>query len=57
MPQKRAEEIVFLKDQGVTVIDQASGLDLDAFRQSVLAKVQEDYPDWQSYLERIDAVE
>jgi tripartite ATP-independent transporter DctP family solute receptor len=52
-----AEEIAFLKDQGVTVIDEASGLDLDAFRERVRAKVQEDYPGWQPYLERIDAIE
>ena len=52
-----AEEIAFLKEQGVTVIDASGELDLDAFRESVRAKVNEDYPNWADYLKRIDEIE
>ena len=55
--ESEAEEIAFLKEQGVTVIDEAAGLDLDAFRKGVRAQMQKDYPGWQPYLDRIDAIE
>ena len=52
-----ADEIAFLKEQGVTVIDESAGLKLDEFRQAVRAKVNEDYPGWADYLARIDEVQ
>lgn len=52
-----ADEIAFLKEQGVTVITEAEGLKLDEFRKSVRAKVDEDYPQWAEYLSRIDEIE
>jgi TRAP-type C4-dicarboxylate transport system substrate-binding protein len=55
--ESEAEEIAFLKEQGVTVIDEAAGLDLDAFREGVRVEMQKDYPGWQDYLDRINAIE
>ncbi|UOM35757.1 TRAP transporter substrate-binding protein [Acuticoccus sp. I52.16.1] len=52
-----ADEIAFLKEQGVTVIDESAGLKLDEFREAVRAKVNEDYPNWSDYLKRIDEVQ
>lgn len=52
-----ADEIAFLKEQGVTVIDESNGLKLDEFRTSVRAEVAKDYPQWTDYLTRIDEIE
>jgi len=52
-----ADELEFLKEQGVTVIDEAGGLKLDEFRESVRAEVNKDYPQWADYLKRIDEIQ
>lgn len=52
-----AEEIAFLKSQGVTVIDESNGLKLDEFRQAVRAEMAKDYPNWTPYLEQIDQIQ
>ena len=52
-----ADELAFLKEQGVTVIDESNGLKLDEFRESVRAEVNKDYPQWADYLKRIDEIE
>ncbi len=55
--ESAAKEVAFLKDQGVTVIDESNGLDLAAFRKAVRAAVAEDYPQWAAKLEALDAIE
>lgn len=52
-----ADELAFLKEQGVTVIDESNGLKLDEFRESVRAEVNKDYPQWAEYLKRIDEIQ
>lgn len=51
-----AEEIAFLKSKGATIIDTSNGLKLDQFRESVLKQVKADYPHWQDYLAKLDAI-
>lgn len=55
--ESEAQEIQFLKDQGMTVIDESNGLDMAAFRQAVRAAVAEDYPQWTATLEKLDAIQ
>ncbi|MGQ9369077.1 TRAP transporter substrate-binding protein [Azospirillum sp. ST 5-10] len=45
-----------LKGKGVTFVTPDSGLDLAAFKTSVLAQVAKDFPTWDSYIKQIDAV-
>lgn len=52
-----AGEIQVLKDNGVTIIDASSGLDLAAFREAVGKQILADYPNWAPYLEQLDAVQ
>ena len=51
-----AGEIQLLKDNGVTIIDASSGLDLDAFREAVGKQIRADYPNWGPYLTKIDEI-
>ena len=53
----QAGEIEFLKKNGVTVIDESSGLDLKAFRESVGKQIQADFPNWAPYLKRIAEIQ
>ncbi len=46
-----------LEGKGMTFISAAEGLDLDAFRESVAAAVNEDFPSWKPYVERISAID
>ena len=46
-----------LKGHGMTVVTEADGLDLEAFRTSVLNQIGTDFPDWSGYIEQIAAVE
>lgn len=52
-----AGEIQVLKDNGVTIIDASSGLDLPAFREAVGKQILADYPSWGPYLEQLNAVQ
>jgi tripartite ATP-independent transporter DctP family solute receptor len=45
-----------LEAKGMTFIEQKDGLDVEAFRKSVLAQINKDFPDWTSYIEQIRAV-
>jgi TRAP-type C4-dicarboxylate transport system substrate-binding protein len=45
-----------LRRRGMTVITEAEGLDIAAFRAPVLAQVQRDFPAWAPYIERIAAI-
>jgi tripartite ATP-independent transporter DctP family solute receptor len=46
-----------LKGNGMTIVTEADGLDLEAFRSSVLAQIKSDFPEYQPYIEQIAAVE
>jgi TRAP-type C4-dicarboxylate transport system substrate-binding protein len=48
-----AEEIATLKKNGVTIIDEKSGLDLKAFRESVGRQILKDYPTWAPYIAKL----
>jgi len=45
-----------LEAKGMTFIEQKDGLDVEAFRKSVLAQINKDFPDWTSYIEQIRGV-
>ena len=51
-----AGEIDILKKNGVTIIDEKSGLDLKAFREAVTKQILTDYPTWKDYFAKLDAV-
>src|SRR5262249_7760742 len=53
----QAGEIDFLKKNGVTIIDETSGLDLKAFRESVGKQVQTDFPNWAPYLTKLGEIQ
>lgn len=46
-----------LRDEGVTVIEPEDGLRNEEFRQAVLEKVAEDFPQWTDDIERIRAID
>ncbi|MGJ8570668.1 MAG: TRAP transporter substrate-binding protein [Hoeflea sp.] len=45
-----------LKSNGMTVVTEADGLDIDAFRVPVLDQIRTDFPDFAPYIEQIAAV-
>lgn len=45
-----------LKGKGVTFVTADNGLDLAAFKKSVMAQVSKDFPSWDSYIKQIEAV-
>ena len=45
-----------LKSKGMTFITEADGLQVGAFREGVIARVNADFPDWAPLMERIAAV-
>lgn len=51
-----ADEVATLKKNGVTIIDEKSGLDLKAFRDSVGKQIVTDYPTWAPYIARLKEV-
>lgn len=56
--EEEVDRIVpLLEEEGMTVIDEDSGLDLEAFRTAVAEQFEEDFPQWQDYIERIKEVE
>lgn len=46
-----------LEKEGITFIDESSGLKNDEFRAAVMKQVNIDYPDWGPFLKRIEAME
>ncbi|KUF11837.1 TRAP transporter substrate-binding protein [Pseudoponticoccus marisrubri] len=46
-----------LTEKGMTFITGDDGLELDAFREGVVAQVNEDFPSWAPYIEQIAAIE
>ena len=55
--QEEEALISTLEGEGMTFITEEDGLELDAFREGVQAKVDEDFPSWGPYIERIAAIE
>jgi TRAP-type C4-dicarboxylate transport system substrate-binding protein len=55
--ESQAELIATLEGHGMTFITEADGLDIDAFRAGVLAQVNQDFPTWPPYMERIGAID
>jgi len=49
--------IAELKDAGMTVVTEEDGLDIPAFREAVLAQINEDFPEFGPYIEQIAEVE
>jgi len=52
-----AGEIEILKKNGVTIIDEKSGLDLKAFRDAVSKQILTDFPTWGPYLTKLNEVQ
>ncbi|PWB62794.1 MAG: TRAP transporter substrate-binding protein DctP [Bradyrhizobiaceae bacterium] len=52
-----ADEVAVLKKNGVTIIDESSGLDLKAFRDAVGKQILTDYPHWGPYLGKLNEVQ
>jgi tripartite ATP-independent transporter DctP family solute receptor len=52
-----ADEIETLKKNGVTIIDEKSGLDLKAFRDAVGKQILTDYPNWGPYLSKLNEIQ
>ena len=46
-----------LKKNGVTIIDEKSGLDLKAFRDAVSKQILTDFPNWGPYLTKLNEVQ
>ena len=46
-----------LEGKGMTFITEEDGLDIAAFRESVMKQVNADFPSWPPYMERIAAIE
>lgn len=55
--EAESELIEELTGKGMTFITEADGLQVDVFRESVVAQVNADFPDWGPLMERIAAVE
>jgi tripartite ATP-independent transporter DctP family solute receptor len=53
----QSELIATLEGHGMTFITEADGLDIEAFRAGVLAQVNQDFPTWPPYMERIGAIQ
>jgi tripartite ATP-independent transporter DctP family solute receptor len=49
--------ITELEGKGMTFVSVEDGLQLDAFKESVTAQVNQDFPTWKPYMDRIAAVE
>jgi len=55
--QAEQELIGELEGKGMTFITAEDGLEIEAFRESVGAQVERDYPTWKPYMERIGAIQ
>lgn len=52
-----AELVEELKGRGMTVVTEAEGLDIEAFRTKVSAQVAQDFPNFAELIDQIEAVE
>jgi tripartite ATP-independent transporter DctP family solute receptor len=53
----QAQLVEELKGHGMTVITEKEGLDMAAFKDSVLKQIRADFPNYQPYMEQINAVQ
>ncbi len=54
--ESEAELVAELTEKGMTVVTEEDGLDIDAFRERVLAQINGDFPSYQPYIEQIMAI-
>ncbi|MDX0492430.1 TRAP transporter substrate-binding protein [Sinorhizobium medicae] len=54
--ESEADLVKELKGRGMTVITEAEGLDVAAFREKVSAQIRQDFPDFAPLIEQIEAV-
>lgn len=52
-----AKDQEFLRSKGVTIIEAKDGLNLNAFRSSVGAQLQKDFPNWVGHIQKIQAIQ
>lgn len=55
--ESEAELVAELTKKGMTVVTEEDGLDIDAFRERVLAQINGDFPSYQPYIAQIMAIE
>lgn len=55
--ESQAELVATLEGHGMTFITEADGLEIEAFREGVIAQVNQDFPSWPPYMERIGAIQ
>jgi len=55
--ESEAELVEELKGRGMTVVTEAEGLDIEAFRTKVSAQIAQDFPNFAELIEQIEAVE
>lgn len=55
--ESEAELVAELTGKGMTVVTEDDGLEIDAFRERVLAQINGDFPSYQPYIEQIMAIE
>lgn len=55
--ESEAELVEQLKGHGMTVITEADGLDIAAFRDGVLKQIRADFPSYEPYIEQIAAIQ
>lgn len=55
--ESEAELVAELTEKGMTVVTEEDGLDIDAFRERVLAQINGDFPSYQPYIAQIMAIE
>jgi len=58
MAQEAEEQLITeLEGKGMTFVTTEDGLQLDAFKESVAAQVNQDFPTWKPYMDRIAAIQ
>ncbi len=55
--ESKEEMKEILTAEGITFIEEKDGLDLDAFRTSVLEQINKDFPEWRELIKEIQSIE
>ncbi len=55
--ESEGELVAELEEAGMTVVTEEDGLDIEAFREKVLAQIDTDFPEYKPFIEQIMAVE
>jgi hypothetical protein len=45
-----------LESEGMVLVDSTTGLDIDKFKKSVQAQINNDFPEWNDYIEKIQKI-